>query len=349
MTYHSPCLARLRPYSAGEQPPPGSYIKLNTNENPWPPSPLVIERLKAAAEGGLRRYPDPDSKALLETLAGYYGIGVENVFVGNGSDEVLAHAFKAFFRHEAPLCLPDVGYGFYPTFCAYFNITPRVVPVDEQLRIELGDYPAVNGGIVFANPNSPTGHHLGNDEIERLLRRNTDSVVVVDEAYADYAPESALDLWRRHDNLLIVRTLSKSRSLAGLRVGFAIGERGLIEALRRVKNSFNAYPLDSLAAAGAIAAFEDEAYFRKCRAQVIEIREWSAARLRQIGFEVRPSRANFLLARHPSLDGRDCYRRLLERGILARYFPQPRVREYVRISIGTAEEMRELVEASADL
>ncbi|MGI9229100.1 MAG: histidinol-phosphate transaminase [Gammaproteobacteria bacterium] len=345
--YWSPSLAQiLHPYTAGEQPQDDSFIKLNTNESPWPPSPLVIKRLKAAAKDGLQRYPDPDSQALREKLATYYGFSADNIFIGNGSDEVLAHTFKAFFQQELPIYFPDVSYNFYPVFCEHFAIEYRQVPVTAELQISLQDYPADNGGIIFANPNAPTGHHLGNSEIEQLLKNNTGSLVVIDEAYTDFANESAIDLCKCYDNLLIIRTLSKSRCLAGIRAGFAVGDSNLINALQRVKDSFNAYPLDSLAMTAAIAAYEDEKYFRKCCNKIIQLREWTGTQLQQLGFTVSPSQTNFLLVQPPKLDAHTYYQALKQRNILIRHFDNERISDYVRISIGSKAQMQALLKAS---
>ncbi len=289
-------MRRLTPYTAGEQPQDDGGIKLNSNENPWPPSPLVIARLKQAMDTGLQRYPDPDSRALREKLAAYHDLSPENIFVGNGSDEVLAHAFKAFFQQPLPIYFPDISYSFYPVFCQYFAINYRTLAVNAALQIEPEAYPEKNGGVIFPNPNAPTGHYLDTERLVGLLERNTDSVIIIDEAYIDFAPQSALPLCRQFNNLLITQTLSKSRSLAGMRIGFAAGDRKLITALQRVKNSFNSYPLDRLASIAAIAAYEDEAYFRQRCHHIIQTRDWTMTQLTQLGFNVRPSHANFILA-----------------------------------------------------
>lgn len=339
-------MAKIRPYVAGEQPQDKTYIKLNTNENPWPPSPLVIERLKQAIETGLHLYPDPNSTALREKLAAYYGFNVDNIFVGNGSDEVLAHAFKAFFQQDLPIYFPDISYSFYPVFSEYFAIDHKAVAVNAELQIDLQDYPEKNGGIIFPNPNAPTGHYLQTNEIVALLERNRESVVIVDEAYIDFAQESALSLCKQFDNLLVTQTLSKSRSLAGMRVGFAIGNENLIAALQRVKDSFNSYPLDKLATAAAIAAYDDDDYFRECCEKIIQTRNWTTTELEQLGFTIFPSQANFILTQPPKLNAEDYYLALKEHGILVRYFKSERINKFVRITIGTQEEMQALVEAS---
>tara|TARA_R100000093_G_scaffold56792_1_gene29478 strand:+ start:104 stop:928 length:825 start_codon:yes stop_codon:yes gene_type:complete len=263
----------LEPYVPGEQPKIDGLIKLNTNESPFPPSPRVRDVLTDGAIDKLRLYPDPNSSALKQTIADYYGLKPEQTFVGNGSDEVLAFAFMAFFKQSRPLLYPDITYSFYPVYCQLFDIDYEMLPLADDLSINLADYRRENGGIIFPNPNAPTGRALPLSDIEALLKENTDSVVLIDEAYVDFGAESAAQLVDRYPNLLVTQTLSKSRSLAGLRLGFALGSAELIEGLERVKNSFNSYPVDRLAEAAAIVAIEDDDYFRQCRDQVIATRE----------------------------------------------------------------------------
>lgn len=336
----------LVPYVPGEQPRIANLIKLNTNENPYPASPCVVQAISIAAQQGLQLYPDPESSMLRQAIARHHGISAGQVFVGNGSDEVLAHAFFAFFQQDKPLLMPDVTYSFYQVFCQLYGIAAQVIPLDEALQIRVSDYSgAAAGGVVIANPNAPTGSALPLAAVEQLLQSQPRQVVLVDEAYIDFGGESAIGLIDRYPNLLVVQTLSKSRSLAGLRVGFAAGARHLIEALERVKNSFNPYPLDRLAMAGAVAAYEDSDYFEQTRQAVMQSRDALTLALRQQGFEVLPSAANFVFARHPQHDADLLAQRLRENGILVRHFRRPRIDQYLRISIGTPADCEFLVDA----
>ena len=352
--FWSPRIAALEPYVPGEQPRIANLVKLNTNENPYPPSPRAIDAIQGAAEAGLERYPDPESTLLREAIAACHGLESSQVFAGNGSDEVLAHAFFAFFQQDAPLLIPDVTYSFYRVYAQLYGIACELQPVDEALRI---DAEALAGraragrraGIVVANPNAPTGIGLPLAQIEDLLAACPDRVVLVDEAYVDFGGESALPLIARHPNLLVVQTLSKSRSLAGLRVGFACGQPPLIDALRRVKNSFNSYPIDRLASAGAVAALEDDAWFAKTRDAVIDTREGLALQLEDLGFEVLPSQANFLFVRHPGHDAAALAAALRSRAVLVRHFAQPRIAQYLRISVGTRDQCGALVDALVEI
>ena len=345
-SFWSPQVRHLVPYVPGEQPRIPNLVKLNTNENPYPPSPRVIEAICAAARQGLQLYPDPESMALREAIAGYHGLDVAQVFPGNGSDEVLAHAFFAFFQQQRPLLLPDVTYSFYRVYCQLYGIRAELIPLDDALQIRVTDYagrPA--GGVVIANPNAPTGSALPLPALEQLLASQPDCVVLVDEAYVDFGADSAVNLIGRYPNLLVVQTLSKSRSLAGLRVGIAMGQRQLIEALERVKNSFNSYPLDRLAVAGAVAAYQDKDHFEQTRQAVIQSRDQLTLQLWRLGFEVVPSAANFLFVRHPGHEASTLAVRLREHGILVRHFRQPRIDQHLRISIGTPAQCEALVQA----
>jgi len=345
-TLWSPRVRELVPYVPGEQPRIPNLVKLNTNENPYPPSPRVIAAISEAARSGLQLYPDPESTALRQAIANYHGLDAGQVFPGNGSDEVLAHAFFAFFQQQRPVLLPDVTYSFYRVYCRLYGIQAQLVALDDRLRIDVANYAArPAGGVVIANPNAPTGSALPLSAIERLLQSQPDCVVLVDEAYVDFGAESAIALISRYPNLLVVHTLSKSRSLAGLRVGFAAGQRNLIDALERVKNSFNSYPLDRLAVAGAQAAYEDIVHFEQTREAVIASREALTVQLWRLGFDVLPSEANFLFARHPDQDAKALAARLRERGILVRHFAQPRIDQFLRISVGTPAQCDALVEA----
>ncbi len=343
--FWSPVVHTLKPYVPGEQPKLTNLIKLNTNENPYGPSPQVLAALQAEVADTLRLYPDPTGAALKAAAAKRHGLAPQNVFVGNGSDEVLAHAFQALLKHEQPLLFPDITYSFYPVYCQLYQIDYQTIPVREDFAIALEDYARPNGGIIFPNPNAPTGKLLALAEIEKLLQANPHSVVVVDEAYVDFGGESAIALVPRYPNLLVVQTFSKSRSLAGLRVGFAVGHEKLIEGLERVKDSFNSYPLDRFALAGALAALEDEAYFVATCTRIMETRAVLVQQMAQLGFEVIPSAANFVFARHPRHDAAAIAAALREKSIIVRHFKLPRIDQHLRITIGTDEECAALVKA----
>jgi histidinol-phosphate aminotransferase len=339
----------LSPYVPGEQPRLADLVKLNTNESPTGPSPMAMAAVAREAAETLRLYPDPEATALRQALADYHGVGPEQVFVGNGSDEVLAHAFAALLKHDAPLLFPDITYSFYPVYCALFGITGVTVPLDEAMRVRVADYRREAGAIILANPNAPTGVALPLYQIEALLEDHRDIPVVVDEAYVDFGGESALPLVGRYPNLLVVRTLSKSRALAGLRVGYAVGDAGLIEALTRVKDSFNSYPLGRPAQAGAIASVRDEAFFQASVAAVITGRERMTAGLEALGFEVLPSSANFVFARRPGWAGAALAGALRERSVIVRHFGAARIADYLRITVGTDAQIERLLGALAGI
>jgi histidinol-phosphate aminotransferase len=348
--YWSQVVHGLTPYVPGEQPKLANLVKLNTNENPYPPSPRVLEAIQAELTSGgerLRLYPDPTGLALRQAIGAHHGLDPERVFVGNGSDEVLAHAFQALLCHERPLLFPDISYSFYPVYCGLYGIQYKTVPLDTDFQIRVDDYLAWGtdgvGAVIFPNPNAPTGRALPLTEIARLAAGLPDCPIVVDEAYVDFGAESALALIDRHPNVLVVHTLSKSRSLAGLRVGLAIGQPELIEGLTRVKDSFNSYPLDRLALVGATAAMEDEAWFQDNRRRVMGSRERLSAELGALGFEVLPSAANFLFARHPSRDGAELAAALRERSIIVRHFKAPRIDQFLRITVGTDQQCNALM------
>jgi len=347
--YWSSIVHKIVPYVPGEQPKLTNLIKLNTNENPYGPSPKVLEALRAEAADTLRLYPDPNSDRVKAAVADYYGLKTPQVLVGNGSDEVLAFAFQALLKHEKPLLFPDITYSFYPVYCRVYEIVYETVPVTEDLDIRLEDYQRSNGGVIFPNPNAPTGRSVSLLAIRELLENNMDSVVVIDEAYVDFGAETAVPLIDHFPNLLVIQTLSKARSLAGLRVGFAMGHPELIEALERVKNSFNSYPLDRFAIAGAAAAIADRAYFEETRQKIIRTREALMIKMRGLGFTVLPSAANFIYVRHPDRDALDLARRLRERSIIVRHFPLPRIEQYLRITVGTDEQCAALVSALAEI
>ena len=340
----------LTPYVPGEQPKLDNLVKLNTNENPYGPSPKVIEAIKLEATDALRLYPDPNSDALKTAIAQTHGLNPNQVFVGNGSDEVLAHAFQALLKHDKPLLFPDITYSFYPVYSALYGIEYETIPLTEAFEIDVEDYMQANGGIIFPNPNAPTGMPLALDKIELLLQKNTQSVVVVDEAYVDFGAESAVSLINRYPNLLVTHTLSKARSLAGLRVGYALGNPVLIEALIRVKDSFNSYPMDRLASAGAIAAMQDVTYFEKTCSQVVATRTVLIKDLTNLGFEVLPSGANFIFAKHPNHDGAELTSKLRDKSIIVRHFKSPsRIAHYLRITIGTDAQSQLLVDALKEI
>jgi histidinol-phosphate aminotransferase len=342
--YWTDIVHQLNPYVPGEQPQDMQYIKLNTNENPYPPSPSILKVVESFPIDTLRRYPDPESTDLANSLASYHGLKTNQVFIGNGSDEVLAHSFQAFFKQSKPLLFPDISYSFYPVYCGLYQIDYKTIPLDDDFCVTLEQYAQPNGGVIIPNPNAPTGIALGLDAIETILK-NTNSVVIIDEAYVDYDAESAIRLINQYPNLLVIQTFSKSRSLAGLRLGYALGNADLIEGLNRVKNSFNSYPIDSIASAVAIASIEDEAYFQQCREQVIASRDWLNQALVELAFKVLPSSSNFLLAEHQSALAQTLYTELRKLGILVRHFKTKRIDNYLRISIGTDKECRALITA----
>ncbi|WP_150697669.1 histidinol-phosphate transaminase [Pandoraea terrae] len=345
-------IADLSPYVPGEQPQMQRLIKLNTNENPYGPSPRVLAAIREALGNdadALKLYPDPDARRFKHAIATRFGLELANVHVGNGSDEVLANVFQGLLRHDKPILFPDITYSFYPVYCGLYDVAYDTVPLTGTFEIRVDDYLTPNGGIIFPNPNAPTGRVLASGEIERLLAGNPDSVVVIDEAYIDFGGESAAGLIAKYPNLLVVQTLSKSRSLAGLRLGFAIGHPDLIEALERVKNSFNSYPLDRLAQAAGVAAIEDEAYFDETRQAVIASREALTARLAALGFEVLPSKANFVFARLPSHDAAQLAAALRERSVIVRHFKHARVAQFLRITVGTEPACQALTEALREI
>jgi histidinol-phosphate aminotransferase len=336
----------LTPYVPGEQPKLPNLVKLNTNENPYGPGPRVLEALRAEAADSLRLYPDPASDRLRQAIASRHGVAATQVFVGNGSDEVLAHAFQALLKHDAPVLFPDITYSFYPVYCRLYGIQYREVALSASFEIVVDDYMQANGGVVFPNPNAPTGRLLAPAQVERLLQAHPGSVIVVDEAYVNFGGESVVPLVVRYPNLLVIHTLSKSRALAGLRVGYAIGHADLIEALNRVKDSFNSYPMDRFAQAGGVAALGDEAYFEKTWRKVIDSRGVLVAGLEQLGFEVLPSAANFVFTRHPAHAGAELAAMLRERGIVVRHFSRPaRIAPWLRITVGTDAQCGLLLDA----
>lgn len=347
MRFWSPEVRDLEPYVPGEQPKIQNLLKLNTNENPYPPSPKVVDAVQAVLThqaDALRLYPDPDATVLKQAIAKQQNVDVSQVFVGNGSDEVLAHIFKAFFIQQEPILYPDITYSFYPVYSQFFGVQTKQIPLNEKFEIDISDYEQENGGIIITNPNAPTSIALGLDKIEQVLKANPNRVIVIDEAYVDFGAESAVELISRYENLVVCQTTSKSRSLAGLRVGFAIGQAHLIAALEAVKNSFNSYPIDRFAIAAAVASFEDQDYFQEQCEKVIVSREKLVANLTELGFNVLPSKANFIFATHSLHDAAQLAEKLREQGIIVRYFNKPRINQFLRITIGTDEQNQRLVD-----
>ena len=350
--FWSPIVQTLTPYVPGEQPQIQRLVKLNTNESPYGPSPKALAAISNQNNDDLRLYPDPEGVALKKAIAKLHGLNPNQVFLGNGSDEVLAHVFAGLLKQSSPVYFPDITYSFYPVYCKLFGIDYQTILLGPDFEIDLTDYKTPNGGIIFPNPNAPTGRSITRAEIQKLLARNSDSVLVVDEAYVDYGTESCIPLLQGDncpENLLVVHTLSKSRALAGLRVGFAVGHPGLIEGLERIKNSFNSYPLGRLAQAGAVAAIEDQAHLEASSAKVIQTREKLVSQLSALGFETLPSTANFIFTRHPKHAGAQLYQALRDRGIIVRHFKSPRIEAFLRITIGTDEQSAELVSALQEI
>ena len=348
MRFWSPEVRELEPYIPGEQPKIQNLLKLNTNENPYPPSPKVVAAVQAVLADSadvLRLYPDPEASALKHAIATQQNVGVANVFVGNGSDEVLAHIFKAFFVQQQPILYPDITYSFYPVYSQFFAVKTKVLPLNDDFEIVVDDYKQANGGIIITNPNAPTSIALEVSAIEEVLQANPNSVVVIDEAYVDFGAQSAVSLVEKYENLVVCQTTSKSRSLAGLRVGFAIAQTHLIAALEAVKNSFNSYPMDRFAIAAAVASFEDQAYFEAQCQKVIASRDKLVTELESMGFKVLPSKANFIFASLPSKDAGELAAQLREQGIIVRYFNKPRINQFLRITIGTDEQNQRLVDS----
>lgn len=343
--YWSDFVRQLEPYVPGEQPDISNITKLNANENPYGPSPDALAAMQQLSNDDLRLYPPMNADDLKQTIADNFGLGKEQIFVGNGSDEVLAHAFNGLLKQSEPLLFPDITYSFYPVFCQLYGIEYQQIPLAEDFSINLEDYRRDNGGIIFPNPNAPSGRLLGLDVIEQLLQANRDSVVVVDEAYIDFGGESAVTLVNSYANLLVVHTMSKSRSLAGMRIGYAMGSAELIEGLERIKNSFNPFPLGQLQIAAAIASFKDTDYFQQTCERIINSREQITEQLQNLGFDVLPSAANFVFARHADRSAQELALGLREKGVIVRHFKKPRIDQFLRITIGT-EQQNELLLSS---
>lgn len=332
-------LRNIEPYVPGEQSKDKDIVKINANENPYPPSPKAIEVLKSFDTNKLRFYPSANSTKLKEAIAKYYKVDVSNVFVGNGSDDVLAVAFQSFFNSEKPIVYPDLTYSFYPVWCSLFGIEYKNYPVGDDFRINPEDYKEENGGVVIPNPNAPTSLGEGLDFVEKILDYNQDSVVIIDEAYVDFGGTSSIPLINKYENLLVTGTFSKSRSLAGLRIGFAIGSKALIDVMEAVKNSYNSYTVDSLSIEMGAASIEDDEYFKSTCQKVIETRERVTLELEKLGFDVLDSQTNFIFATHNEHNMKSLFEYLKTQKVFIRYFSLPRIENYVRITIGTNEEM----------
>lgn len=332
-------LRNIEPYVPGEQSKDKDIVKINANENPYPPSPKAIEALKSFDTNKLRFYPSANSTKLKEAIAKYYKVDVSNVFVGNGSDDVLAVAFQSFFNSEMPIVYPDLTYSFYPVWCSLFGIKYKNYPVGDDFRINPEDYKEKNGGVVIPNPNAPTSLGEGLDFVEKILNYNQDSVVIIDEAYVDFGGTSSISLIDKYENLLVTGTFSKSRSLAGLRIGFAIGSKALIDVMEAVKNSYNSYTVDSLSIEMGAASIEDDEYFKSTCKKVIKTRERVTLELEKLGFDVLDSQTNFIFVTHNKHNMKSLFEYLKTQKVFIRYFSLPRIENYVRITIGTNEEM----------
>ena len=334
---------RLTPYVPGEQRSGIDIVKLNTNENPYPPSPAVMQAIHGVKGDALRRYPDPESVELRQVLADYHGVGLENVFVGNGSDEILALAFLAYFTNHRRLQYPDITYSFYPVYCDLYGIESRTVPLEADFTLSLDRFIPNDGSIIFPNPNAPTAIATAYDAISQLLSVHTEQVMLVDEAYSDFGARSVVPLIHSYPNLLVSHTFSKARSLAGMRLGVAFGEASLIEGLQRVKNSFNSYPIDVLAQAAGVASINDVAYYEQTNQAILNTRSWTCAEFEKRGFKVLPSAANFVFAQAPDNRAEALFEQLGSKGVLVRYWNKPRLDSWLRISIGTDDDMRRLM------
>ncbi len=345
----------IEPYTAGEQPKSDDIIKLNANENPYPPAPGVLDAIAGTRGDSMRMYPSMDAMPLKQEMAAHlpslYGVELrpENIFIGNGSDDVLATAFRAFFNSDKPILFPDVTYSFYPVWCELLKIPFETPAVDADFGINVKDYAKPNGGVVIPNPNAPTSIGRGLDFIRELLELNRDCIVIIDEAYIDFGGESALPLLSEYENLLITQTYSKSRSMAGMRIGMAYGSEELIQMMYAVKDSYNSYPLDNVAIAAGIASLQDEEYFHDSLAKVIATRDRTAAALRELGFTVADSSTNFLFAEHEKLTAQEIFAHLRERGIYVRYWNKPKIGNRLRITIGTDEQMDKMLEAIKEM
>ncbi|MCK5812220.1 MAG: histidinol-phosphate transaminase [Clostridiales bacterium] len=334
----------ITPYTPGEQPKDMMYIKLNTNENPYPPSLKVLKAMKDSVTDKMQLYPDPESVKLRKRAATYYNVKFENIFVGNGSDEILALAFMAFYQ-DTKICYPEISYSFYPVYSNLYQVDDEKIPMNDNLTIDVNKIMNKNKGVLITNPNAPTGEHLNIETLEKIISSNNQNVVIIDEAYIDFGGDSVISLIDKYDNLLVIQTFSKSRSLAGLRIGIAFGSENLINQLTSIKNCFNSYPVDKISQVAAIASFDDELYFQSICQKIKNTRKYTISELEKLGMEVLPSKANFIFSKHKNINGEKLYLKLREMGILVRYFSLPSISEYVRITIGTKEQMDKLIKA----
>lgn len=341
--------SNIEPYTPGEQPKVSNLIKLNTNESPFPPSPKVIEALNKEEISKLNLYSDPDTKEVIDAIAKTFGVNANQVLMGNGSDEILAFAFQAFCDKNNQPCFADITYGFYPVFCELYGLEPEIIPLKDDLSIGIEDYIGKNKPIFIANPNAPTGLALSLSDIEKILESNKDSVVLIDEAYVDFGAESAVSLVDKYDNLIVSRTFSKSRNLAGARIGFAISNAQLIEDMCKMKFSFNPYNLNRLSIIAGKESVLDTEYFNRCISEIISNREYTVNELTKRGFTIPDSKANFIFAKHNTLSGEEYFNELRKRNIVVRYFSKERIKDYVRITIGSIEQMKALIEASDEI
>ena len=342
-------LRQIDPYVPGEQPKLKNFIKLNANENPYPPSPKAMEAIKNFDSTSLKLYPDSNATKLKETLASYHGVKKENIFLGNGSDELIAIAFMSFFNSDKPVLFPDITYTFYKVWCSLFSIPYETPALKEDFSIDPDDYKKANGGVIIPSPNAPTGLFQGLEFVRKILKNNPDSIVIIDEAYVDFGAESALPLLKEFDNLVIARTFSKSRSMAGLRIGYAVASEELINTMEAVKNSYNSYTIDAITIEAASASVEDDEYFKETTSKVIATRERTSAELKKLGFKVYDSYTNFILAEHSEKSAKFIFEKLKERSIFIRYFNLPRIDNCLRITIGTDEEMDAMINAMKEI
>lgn len=339
----------LEPYTPGEQPKDKAYIKLNTNESPFPPSPKVVEAITTEVINDLNLYPDPEVGLLRDALAENFGVKRENIFVGNGSDDVIAFSVMAFSGRGGNLACPDITYGFYPVYAELFGVNLTEVPLRDDFSIKVEDYKDFNCPVIIANPNAPTGLMLSLDEVETLVNQNPNRLVIMDEAYMDFGKESAVELTKKYDNLMVIQTFSKSRSLAGLRVGFAVANKEIIRDLETMRFSFNPYNINSLTMRAASAAIKDKDYYAGCIDEIIKNRETTKTALKELGFRVLDSKSNFIFASHPEYSAKSLYEELKNRGILVRYFNKDRIKDYVRITVGSKEQMEAVIKQTKDI
>lgn len=342
-------LINLEAYVPGEQPKDRKYIKLNTNESPYPPAPKVMEVVNRQAVEKLHLYSDPDAKILVDELAKFYNVKSDQVFVGNGSDEVLAFCFMAFFDNERKACFPDITYGFYKVFSKSFGIDAVQVPLKDDFTIDVDDYVNCGRNIIIANPNAPTGLSLTHEQIELILKTNTDRVVIIDEAYVDFGSESCISLLDKYPNLIVVQTFSKSRNLAGARLGFAIASKEIINDLNKIKFSFSPYNINGLSLVAGVESVKDKDYFEECNKKTIATRDRTSDELKKLGFHVISSKTNFVFVTHNLISGEEFHKALREKGVLTRYYKEPKIDNYVRITIGTDEEMDEVIRITDEI